>query len=980
MKNCSIFFKDEKSRMFFKNYFLKPSFLFFALLLFPHFSKSHLGDYTDTASAHAGYGGHNASSTNNNGKYHEHYDCHELPYGAGGHSSTGCYGEGQTFTINGKKHTIQREPGTTPLSCRKCFHVHTVEASCPEGSVQVNEVQPLFGAITINKPTTSNTEATTTINAAPVGATQTTAYTLRWWCGEAHQLPTAHRQGLSWRASDHFKYSDSNGGPSGFQGQKARMCSLLIPKTLRDTIMLPRASFTGAVNGDHFRIWASCPPSSGTDKEEDCKTIIRDFINGTHTLKPGAASMGELSNCCNRDREPAGCKKWIEKTRNRRCWAPLWDNVNNHWSGGSASDTGATPPGKGAYSSQSPYKFVNILARKRGQIVGSGGVLQNMQLLSNGMRRSVKCECYSGYKFDFKDRETEYCCHCPGETQDPNTGVCCPSGTTLSSDGQSCECDNGPYKFSVTEKDCDKRTCTCPYPPYVKPANGDCCAAGGVGRPCKACPLLAPNAGCYTGATKVTTTPSDPTESICTCTGNGVSTDAEGNCLKDCTATPGKTLTGIRFVLPGASVDLTRISGNCKTITSGPHNGKCAYLLRCASDSGDPDDDVDCKEVVDQGGGNQYRTIPGINLLVDNINNLPLELPSAEQGFSNRTSRCPASAGNKACIGFLDQQQLAARCICPTTGNWRASSVDGKCQASCSDEGTTNPPGTPVTQCECTNGDYTYTHNHTCVKTEGTACLDEKVRCQCPDGSPRPEDGICKCCGGNPMDMKLCTGSRCPGGCTKPCPDGGTECCRGICPCKCPNGEDCTDSDGPLGPAPADCCCGDGSACPSGNSALCPPPCPTPPCNPDDINMGDYNRSDLVFGNSALGQSFRSVYSLGRADRPDYVCWECTDRPDSPTPSLDVDCVSLSSANSYAERQRRDLYCPIIGACETDGKGRCKCLNSDGTTKDNSYCEYANQDPFRRKSVSGETSGASATQGQRLQIESTRTMTVIPPN
>ena len=943
--------------------FLKLSLLVFTLLFFPNFSKSHQDQPVTT-----GYGGHTASSADNR-KYHEHSPCQELPYGAGGHSSKGCVGKGQAFMVDEKIHTIHEEPGTNGL-CRTCFRVVHEGDHCPVGSrLVVRSVQSLFGNIKIDWPETSNSGAETIVHAAPAGATETQAYPIKVWCGKINEMRNSisvDDHGPNWFRGNPFnlltrdaEYDDDGPAP----GEDIRMCSLIIPKTLRDddTPILPKARFgedktyCGVRGGNHFRIVASCRESSDPDdKEKECKKIIKDFIDGTITLEPyktvelcgnccgGAGPGGSVSANCN-PAAAADCKTWNSALFSFRCWAPLYDRRENQ-------RLGDRDKGKTAYSSDHDQN-INIIGQQKTLNVKYAPllkILQGMQCLSNGMqqKQEVMCKCiHSGHEFKFTDKEREFCC---------------PQYTTPSQDRSKCICNRGDYEFPITKVgDPIESDCTCPADGNPlggtpRPSDGTCpCPLGILECGDPVCPprlLSGDNAGCYAGAVKTEIRPENPNESVCTCNnlGKGVGTDGEGNCLRACEDTPRACPRGSR------------------RITSGPYINRCAYVTQCASSAGT------CSEST--GESDSDTSIEDINA------NLPLDLP----GRSSPSERCGASSRNRACVQFV--YPTAGNCTCPTSGPWKISPVAGKCQASCQDAGTNAPS---VNRCQCENSSYSYEHGRVCQNpdTDSPGCWDKEIRCECPDGNPRPSDGICRCPTGSidktmtmPENQCLSTVS-----CRKRCPNSGeVKSVNDPCPCRCPNGQDCTDPDG-SGPAEADCCCADGTPCGTAPNQ-CPPTTP--------IKLSDPNRVDIVFGNSLLGNSFRSVYSLGRADQPNYICWECatgngknTNISDcsyeDPNPSQDTSRKKQTSLSDYVERQRRDLYCPLLGVCAKDGAGRCKCLNSEGKIKKNSYCEYANKDPFRRRSVSGETfdiGNETTRQGQRLQTESIRTMTVIPPN
>ena len=931
------------------------------LLVFSNFSSSHQGQ-TDDTTAHAGYGGHNVNSANENGKYHEHTDfCLSIL----GRSSCAIGDK-----LDGVNKVIPEISTGSPPVCHSCFTVKDTEVrdlpieqinTCGvTGATLVRETRGLFGSYTINEPTTSDPDKPTTISVSslddplPPGRTRNKNYTIKWWCGKAREMAGDHRPGQpNTRATNPGgPLTYNSDGLPGASGQEVRSCSLLIPKGLRDdnTVLLPKERFDETlpscrVHGDYFRVIATCKESTGPDKEAVCKTIIRKFIAGTITLKPGA-SITRVNNCCKdmeENNSSNNCKTWVSQRYKRRCWASLYDRRSN-------ASLGDRAKGKNAYDNS--LNNVNLILNET--MFGPTGsllaeALTNMQCLSNGMRQDLECECSSGYTFSFADRKDKSCTCCPGSTQDSSGNCSCPPGTALSSDGQFCECSNGSYKFPIGEQgDSGKCGCTCPGSPATpKPQDGDCCTVGQTDN-CKACPVSGTN-GCYTGATKTRISPANPTERVCTCPG-GISPDSEGNCSRPCTDIP-----------------TSRITYPCQISQQVPvkfgSNYFCSIILGCSNSNG-------------QCISGQYRKEDGtIPLDVGDPSSfeLGIRILDTTANIPNRSLRCGSgphpgdTTDDYACV--IKGVKVAGSCTC--SGNWKPAS-DNKCKASVSDVGTCDGPGDPVDMCQCTVGSYTY-KPHTCVKSEGTACLDEKVRCKCPDGSPRPLDGICKCCDGKPMNMNQCSG--CPGGCTKPCSKGRVECCGDPCPeDTCPNGELKIDTNGDGRIDKDDRCCCNGSPCRLAHCTDCGP------CGPEGINMGDYNRSDLIFGNSALGQSFRSVYTLGRSDRPDFVCWECAKKTGSNVNTNLSDCSDSEIDSDYVERQRRDLYCPLHGVCRTDGKSRCKCVTEEGTVKENTYCEYANQDPGRRSNVSGETFDTSATQGQRLQIESTRTMTIIPPN
>ena len=216
--------------------------------------------------------------------------------------------------------------------------------------------------------------------------------------------------------------------------------------------------------------------------------------------------------------------------------------------------------------------------------------------------------------------------------------------------------------------------------------------------------------------------------------------------------------------------------------------------------------------------------------------------------------------------------------------------------------GSTKLSGTDAGSCKCSGGAYKF------AQTQANFDQGAGQLCYCPfTVTPRTADGSC------------ITRVRC---------SNGSRASSGIC---CPNGD----------PMPVG-----GACCPNGSPVRAGIACPTKAAgNPPIVDLS-IPRTFNVHGDPAV----RSTYSIGRTDRPDYVCY------------------------AYKIENRRELriqqpsaMCPKMDECTLDKKNRCLCqtLQSgnyvDITAENNgprvgegtryrglnTYCEYANLDPLR---------------------------------
>ena len=236
-------------------------------------------------------------------------------------------------------------------------------------------------------------------------------------------------------------------------------------------------------------------------------------------------------------------------------------------------------------------------------------------------------------------------------------------------------------------------------------------------------------------------------------------------------------------------------------------------------------------------------------------------------------------------------------------------------------------------KCSCNAGGYTF--DATDLNYHNTSI------CKCPDDSAKPANGLCI------PDVH--------------CSDGKSA--SGIC---CANGKKM-----PVGGS----CCSDGSAVGSGVT-----------CSAN--NIGNPPVIDLSFPrtfNVHGDLSVRSMYTIGRADRPDYECY-----------------AYKTVNNKLSKIRQPSAYCPSLNECSRDDKNRCICKalksgkyvditssnNGSRVGEDNryagrnTYCEYAGMDPLR---VDGsdykvEVDGADTVISREFQNVTTTTIPFVPPH
>ena len=108
------------------------------------------------------------------------------------------------------------------------------------------------------------------------------------------------------------------------------------------------------------------------------------------------------------------------------------------------------------------------------------------------------------------------------------------------------------------------------------------------------------------------------------------------------------------------------------------------------------------------------------------------------------------------------------------------------------------------------------------------------------------------------------------------------------------------------------------------SDAFIPPTLGGIPSPIDAISVSSYN----IHGAPA----FTSIYSIGRADRPNYVCYK-------------------KVANNQKVWEPR-YYCPDFrGSCVRGGQN-CPCINNEGEEVSETFCEYADIEPLRNEGKS----------------------------
>ena len=223
--------------------------------------------------------------------------------------------------------------------------------------------------------------------------------------------------------------------------------------------------------------------------------------------------------------------------------------------------------------------------------------------------------------------------------------------------------------------------------------------------------------------------------------------------------------------------------------------------------------------------------------------------------------------------------------------------------------------------------------------------------CELPE--ERDADGQCGC-PNNPSGIAQ-----------EPCVDGTTKQCRPVCPGgQTRSSNQCSDRV---------CACPPGAnwnaAAKQCETPVAPIPAPQPQAFPCVLGVRDARSPSTCKGEPPSGvlfnslnvhgdSAYRSVYSVGRADRPDYICYKA------------------SSSSSQKDTIHLTGLCPSKSSCRTGQT--CPCVTNDGVTPiAGTYCNYARQDPLRVNHQSDfQLSGASA-DAQDVQIMSVN-VTVTP--
>ena len=116
----------------------------------------------------------------------------------------------------------------------------------------------------------------------------------------------------------------------------------------------------------------------------------------------------------------------------------------------------------------------------------------------------------------------------------------------------------------------------------------------------------------------------------------------------------------------------------------------------------------------------------------------------------------------------------------------------------------------------------------------------------------------------------------------------------------------------------------------------------------DAITLSSYN----IHGAPA----FTSVYSIGRADRPSYICFK-------------------NSTDNTKKIWEPRYHCPDFRGNCARGKDNCPCINiKTGKSISGTFCEYANMEPLRNE---GKSSTVSTKDNSWEQAVSTKAMSVI---
>ena len=243
-------------------------------------------------------------------------------------------------------------------------------------------------------------------------------------------------------------------------------------------------------------------------------------------------------------------------------------------------------------------------------------------------------------------------------------------------------------------------------------------------------------------------------------------------------------------------------------------------------------------------------------------------------------------------------------------------------------------------KCECPVGGYQFFRIQENID-QGVDAL-----CKCPGDSPKPQSGDCPpvvtCEDGTTADSGMC------------CPDGKKMPVNGTC---CPDGSAVSSSDDCKGIVVGG--------------------------NPPVVDLA-FPRTFNMHGDLSV----RSIYSIGRADRPDYICY----------------AYKIEQGQEQRESRIRQpsAYCPVRNKCNLDDKNRCRCKTLkngeyvDITSRNNgvsigedsryngknTYCVYASMDPFR---ISGSTTKVKSDSSEEVisrefQIVTTTTIPYSPPH
>ena len=272
---------------------------------------------------------------------------------------------------------------------------------------------------------------------------------------------------------------------------------------------------------------------------------------------------------------------------------------------------------------------------------------------------------------------------------------------------------------------------------------------------------------------------------------------------------------------------------------------------------------------------------------------------------------CGQTCSNGTCQG------TKKTCTSPKVLNSLCECVDPVCPRSCG-------------SCGCSSGTAT-------CKKDTTTCAAGKTwshsLCSC----------VCtrKCTGGNQLDTNSCTcvastvpcPTSCANGCyansavcipshCTPACTGCKSCINGTCETHCNAQQVCDQADNRCKLKVG------GTALPPGLTAPNPSTTPLPSVTSANPALGKV----IALPNSAINiqgeQTVRSIYSIGRTDRPDYLCWQ--------------------KASNTQYKLRLDYFCPSSKECPYGMK--CPCRNASNQTVKNTLCQYATLDPLRTES------------------------------